>query len=398
MKNTIPFILILLVGLSCSSKPIATIALTVIEDNRKFSLVTLKEDLGLQKEQNYHLVDISSGKMIPLEVRDNMELIFLVRDLEKGTHYFEVREGKYQSSAKAKIEKQDEGYQFYVNDKPVLFYQEKTTLPQDVSEEYYQRSGFIHPLYSPSGQVLTDDFPEGHTHQHAIFNAWVNTRFKGEKVDFWNQHQETGTVAHVDILGVHEGDASATLSTLLSQISLEHGEVLSENWEITLYPFEEFFLFDLFFEQENTSEDTLYILDYHYGGMAFRGSKEWNDADTEHFSNTWSINTSEGHDNESANHTPAKWVTAYGNIDGEEAGLTVFSFPDNFRHPQKIRVHPTMPYWVYAPMVDGEFVIAPGEKYRGRYRYYVHQGAGNEEVIQSILDDLEKPLEVSVQH
>lgn len=397
MKNFIPFALILIIGLSCSSKPIATIAITVKEDNRRFSLVTLQENLGLQKEKNYHLVAISSGKKVPLELKDNSEMTFWAMDLEKGTHYFEVREGKYESTPKARIEKKEEGYQFYVDDKPVLFYQEKTALPQEGSEDYYKRSGFIHPLYSPSGQVLTDDFPIGHTHQHAIFNAWVNTRFRGEKVDFWNQHQGTGTVAHVDILGVHEGDATASLSTKLSQISLRHGEVLSENWEITLYPFEEFFLFDLFFEQENTSGDTLYILDYHYGGMAFRGSKEWNDADTAHFSNTWKINTSEGHDNETANHTPAKWVTAYGKVDGNEAGVTVFGFPDNFRHPQKIRVHPTMPYWVYAPMVDGEFVIAPGEKYKGRYRYYVHQGAGSEELIQSITTDLEEPLEVNVQ-
>jgi len=393
MKSFFLYCIVLLFAVGCSSKPLATLEVKVEDENRKFSLVHIQDEVGLQDNQDYHLVEISNGKMIPLVRQDN-EMIFILTELEKGMHYFEIREGKKELEAKASIEKGNGGYQFKVNGDPVLFYQEETVLPADVSNDYYQRSGFIHPLHSPGGQVLTDDFPKGHTHQHAIFNAWVNTLYKGEKVDFWNQQQETGTVAHVDILEVKDGNGIATLGSKLSHISLKHGEVLAENWEITVYPVKENYLFDLKFKQENTSDDTLHILEYHYGGMAFRGSKEWNDADTTHFSNTWKVNTSEGHDNESANHTPARWVTAYGEVQGVEAGLTVFSSPENFRHPQKIRVHPTMPYWVYAPMVDGEFNIPPGQTYEGHYRYLVHQGAGDESLIHSISNDLENPLEV----
>jgi hypothetical protein len=254
----------------------------------------------------------------------------------------------------------------------------------------------IHPLYSPSGKILTDDFPAGHVHQHAIFNAWVNTQYKGEKVDFWNQHQGTGTVEHVDVLATNLGHLTASLRTKLSHISLKHGEVLEEEWEITSYPTEGYFLFDLYSEQINTSEDTLFIVEYHYGGMGIRGSKEWNVVDSVNYTNDWKILTSEGKTNADANHTKASWVSAHGLVNGEKAGVTVFGFPENFRYPQTVRVHPTMPYWVYSPMFEGEFYIAPGEKYYNKVRYYVHDGEPDEAVLASIQADISDPVEVTV--
>lgn len=58
----------------------------------------------------------------------------------------------------------------------------------------YRRSGFVHPLATRSGLVVTDDFPPDHAHQHGLFFAWVNTTFEGRKVNFWNQQNKTGRV------------------------------------------------------------------------------------------------------------------------------------------------------------------------------------------------------------
>jgi hypothetical protein len=71
-----------------------------------------------------------------------------------------------------------------VSGKPVLTYHTETVAPPEGMDKVYARSGFIHPIHSPSGKVLTDGFPVGHVHQHALFSAWTRATFKHEVVDF----------------------------------------------------------------------------------------------------------------------------------------------------------------------------------------------------------------------
>ena len=39
-----------------------------------------------------------------------------------------------------------------------------------------------------------------------------------------------------------------------------------------------------------------------------------------------------------------------------------------------VRLHPSKPYFVFAPMVEEPFVIAPGKPFESRYRYVVYDG------------------------
>lgn len=381
---------------ACSSKPIASLEINVSSTDRY--QVPIDVDLnGLANPgTDVHLLNPQNNKTYPAEIKLDGSLFTVIDFLPEGTHQLELRPGNIGSPNRIRLAKDDQGIQVLNGNDPVFFYQAATAYPREGLPDYYKRSGMIHPLYSPEGQLLTDDFPEGHVHQHAIFNAWVNTLFRGEKVDFWNQHESTGTVEHIDILNIDEGELGASFSTKLRHVSLKHGEVLEETWTIIPYPTDGFFLFDLLSEQVNTSEDTLFILEYHYGGMGFRGSKEWNSADTANYTNAWKILTSEGHDHQTANHTKAKWVSAFGEVESKVAGVTVFGFPDNFRYPQIVRVHPTMPYWVYSPMFEGEFHIAPGQKFYNKVRFYVHQGEPDEKILASIQADLTDPVQVKV--
>ena len=47
-----------------------------------------------------------------------------------------------------------------IGDKTVLHYQaEKSELPRDDLEPVYRRGGYIHPVMTPGGTVITDDYP-----------------------------------------------------------------------------------------------------------------------------------------------------------------------------------------------------------------------------------------------
>ncbi|HYC30228.1 MAG TPA: DUF6807 family protein, partial [Chitinophagaceae bacterium] len=266
----------------------------------------------------YELMNRNTGRVIPAQLLDRNTLVFIA---EEGTNTYTIRRSKKKFSSGITVDKTDSGLLVKVQNKPLFFYHTKEAMPPADSPAYYRRSGFIHPLYSPNGSILTDDFPAGHAHQHGIFTAWVNTTFRNQHLDFWNQHQKTGTVAHVKILSIEEGPVFTRIKTKLHHISLTAGPVLEEIWTITVYPFTDNFLFDLESAQVNITSDTLFLNQYHYGGLAFRGSKEWNRHDTAHFRNDWQLITDEGQRNASANATHARWVDASGKLNGQISGV-----------------------------------------------------------------------------
>ncbi len=48
------------------------------------------------------------------------------------------------------------------------------------------RSGYVHPLYGPDGDVLTDDFPSDHPHHRGVFFGWPQMTVLGNSVDVWH--------------------------------------------------------------------------------------------------------------------------------------------------------------------------------------------------------------------
>ena len=50
---------------------------------------------------------------------------------------------------------------------------------------YYARGDYIHPLFGPDGEPLTDDYSMNHPHHRGICWAWPIVRWKGEARDIW---------------------------------------------------------------------------------------------------------------------------------------------------------------------------------------------------------------------
>ncbi len=305
-----------------------------------------------------------------------------------------------------------------MGDRTILRYQHAVNEAPEGLEPYYRRSGYIHPLYTPKGKEITGDFPPDHAHQHALFFAWTNTEFQGRKLDFWNQADGTGKIEHVEVMETVSGPVFGGFTVKLrhSDVSGPGREpipVLEETWTVRAYRQAEGFLIDLESVQQCAGEVPLTIKDYHYGAMAIRGNYQWFDE-----ANAAAINklvkkntnpdalakvekrfdflTSEGMNWANGNATRARWVAMHGKLDGEPAGVTVLSHPDNFRAPQPVRLHPSKPYFCFAPMALGEFLISPGEPYVSRYRYHVYDGPVDSEKEETLWRDYANPPIVKV--
>jgi hypothetical protein len=93
-------------------------------------------------------------------------------------------------------------------DRPVLQYNYRTVEPAEGFLEHVApdarkyaraRSNYIHPLYGPDGEVLTEDFSPDHPHHRGVYWAWPEVDFGDERGDLHALQRvfarPTGTIA-----------------------------------------------------------------------------------------------------------------------------------------------------------------------------------------------------------
>jgi len=278
----------------------------------------------------------------------------------------------------------DGGIQVNLNDKLLFQYNVDTQFPPDTLPDYYQRSGFIHPVKTLSGNTITDDFPFDHAHQHAIFNAWTKTTFKKTEIDFWNQQDRLGTVRHTGIKSINSEANRPQFNVELEHLAFMESDtiiVLEEEWIIECQLKEGYYTIDFTSIQTAADSNSLYLNKYLYGGLAFRGSAEWNIENN--YDSICYFKTNENLNHIDGNHTRPKWASMYGLINGNTSGVTIIQHPSNFRYPQHIRVHSTMPYFCFNPTVEEGFWITQDDKYTSRFRFIIFDGSPVEEIIET---------------
>ncbi len=399
MKKALSILFLVIVNTVCAQQVFITVKAK--DYIRKNTIVETALERPLSPKLAYEVINVRGKKAAPVQQTEPNRILFILPDvLQPGDSATYRLSGsmKPKKAAPVTVEKQDKGLLVKLQGRNVLFYNTMLIPPPDTLPALYARSGFIHPLYSPSGKVLTDDFPAGHAHQHGIMMAWVSTTLRGLDADFWNQHQKTGNIKHMRVEAISTGPVAAILKLRLQHYTDQHGEVLSELWTVIVYPFSAYFLFDIASVQQNTTADTLLLNKYHYGGAAFRGSRQWNDADSLNYKSKWMIETDSGFNLTTANNRRAAYVSASGRIDGAISGVSIFGFPGNYNYPQPLRVHPVMPYWCFAPAATGPLTINPGKLYTARYRYCTADGPPDKKFLQSINNDLLYPVGITVSY
>ena len=314
-----------------------------------------------------------------------------------------VWQAPQKTSPKITSEQTDGAITMFFGGKPILKYNVAVQKsPAGISSDF-ERSGYIHPIYTPAGVEVTGDFPPDHAHQHALFNAWTSTTFEGRSVDFWNQAKKKGRVSHQKVIRV--GRDEFVVQLLHEDLTSPTGPkpVLEETWAVKVIGLDkDAYVFDITSVQTCVANSPLRMNQYRYGGMGIRGNNQWiNDAGTKALSAYQKafnkgkkleypsldlvghrFTTSDGKRRFEGNHSRPTWVDLSGKVDGQIVGVSILGNRRNFRFPQPVRLHPTKPYFCFAPMVVGDFEIAPWETYESRFRYIVHDGDLSKEVIQ----------------
>lgn len=268
------------------------------------------------------------------------------------------------------------------------FQSEAGTFPRPDIKPIFRRGGYFHPLVTPSGRWVTDDFPTNHVHHHGVWFAWTKTEFDGRSPDFWNMGDGKGRVEFAELKRLDLGPLFAGLDLRNRYVDLTSGtaiEVLSETWEarvIAPWSDQSARILDLSVSQVCSTSQPLKLPEYRYGGAGLRGHGSWDGTDHAHFL------TSNGEtDRVKAHATRARWCAMWGFVEGKSCGIAVLAHPSNFRAPEPIRVHPSEPFLNFAPSQAGDFEIKPGSTHRMNYRYVVFDGEPDREAIEQAWND-----------
>jgi hypothetical protein len=342
------------------------------------------------------------GPALPLQMLDEHRGVFILPDLKAHkTRTFELQQRPV-GQEKWPVSATEQGGKVIIDigGHPVLTYQGDKTDPPAGYDPAYKRGGYLYPVLTPSGLNVTDDYPANHKHHHGIWSPWTKTEFEGRHPDFWNMGDKTGTVEPVDFGQEFWGAVCGGFTARHRMVDLsaqpEPKDVLDETWQVVAYDCgphasEPYFIFDLTITQTCASSSPLTLEKYRYGGLGFRGAKQWGGE------NGCEVLTSEGKTRANGNESRGRWVRYSGLIDGKPASLAIFNAPDDFRFPQPMRIFPDQPFFCYAPEQLGEFQIVPGKRFVQRYRFIVADGVISADELNRLWNDYGHPPTVQVQ-
>ncbi len=285
-------------------------------------------------------------------------------------------------SQKITLNETSTGVDFLIDNQRVLTYQTaKVPVPEGVKADF-SKSGFIHPITSPSGQVLSRIQPPDHYHHYGIWGPWTRATISGREVDFWNLGDGKGRVDFAKILSKKVAGGAAELNVRQNHLDLKAPEneklAIEEDLRIKVKPADkDRYMVDYTTTIETKISGGILLDDYRYGGgIGFRATELWGDANS-------SILTSEGKTRKDADGSNAKWVIVKGKTadSSGQSGILFLSHNTNKSHPEPLRVWPLGQYKgegnvfiEFCPIRHESWELQPNERYTLKYRMIVFDG------------------------
>lgn len=369
------------------------------EVDRSQSIVSVK-GRTLKNGVNYSLKD-PEGKVMPVQINGS-EIIFPVQDLSANeTVLFELIESDAVEKKLTSIDFKEDAVELSSSSgNPVFQYRTGVGgLDPGIAVEVFYRGGYLHPVFTPKGRIITEHYTEHRPHQNGIWTGWYKTEWNGLKPDFWSQAERTGKVEVVSVNSIETGPVFGEMQTthhFNEKITENSSTILSDKWTVRFYDDLEITtrpvnIIDLDVIQTNISEHLFRLVEHVYGGIGFRGSDHWLGEEKMEFV------TSEGENRAEAHHSKARWVGMSGEIDGEQASFIILAHPENVRFPEPVFINQREPFFTFAPLQEGDWVLNPGDHFRARYRYITMDGnlpASDE--IENYWKDYANPVKATI--
>lgn len=355
------------------------------------------------------LVEVQRGQKIPVAYqidnsKNTRELCWIVEGSNKNAakKTFQLIKAEKTVATNTKtidITTHDGALIIRSDNKNLLQYNYKVVAPPAGVDASYGRSGFIHPLWSPKGQVLTRIQPPDHYHHYGIWNPWTHLLYDGDTLDLWNLNRKQGTVRFANFTGTKAGPVFGEYSALHEHVAFrKSGEEVMMNEVQTVRVYQpanaNYYIADITMEMSPVSKPVL-LLEYRYGGLGWRTTEQWTKDNSE-------VLTSESKTRKDADGTKARWCLVQGLVDRDTAGVLMMSYPTNYNYPEPLRIWPENQYnrgdmfANFDPTKNMDWLLEKDKTYVLRYRLIVFTGKLNKLKSESAWQSFANPPRVTV--
>jgi len=314
---------------------------------------------------------------------------------------FELEKGKPVAVPPAIADKQENDLVLKQPDgKSLLTYRYTVKAPPGGVDPLYARGGYIHPLNTPAGKVLTRIQPPDHYHHYGLWNPWTRISYGGKEYDLWNLKDNKGTVRFVNFDDIEQGAIAAGFNAVHDHVIFNNGReenIIRENWKIQVFPVDEYrYICDIISELTPTEGEVI-LKEYRYGGLGLRATEQWTNKNSE-------VRTSSGKVWKEADGSLERWAIVSGDLGGTRGGILFMSFPENYNFPEPIRVWPIDgnggrgdQFFNFSPTKNRDWVLKAGHTYTLKYRLLVFDGELSTDEAESIWQSFAHPPKVTVQ-
>lgn len=343
---------------------------------------TDKGDLVLYESTKEGEIVVSSQ----IELGYSANLWFILKGISERNSerkfVLKLEEKEPAGQSKISLKKDHKDLSLLTNEQPILNYRFATTYPPDGINPLFQRSGFIHPLTSPGGEVLTRIQAPDHYHHYGIWGPWTKTHINERAVDFWNLLAGEGTVKFAGFLSETEGTIFSGFQALQQHIDfgakgkdqIAMNEILDvKAWNVG----GKVWMVDYTTSLNSPLKNGILLDAYRYGGgIGFRATEKWK-------KDNCTVLTSDNKTRTDADGSYARWCMVEGESEVKEgrSGILFLSHPSNRMHPEPMRVWPLDAnggrgdmYFEFVPIRHNDWKLEPKQTYSLKYRMIIFDG------------------------
>lgn len=340
-----------------------------------------------------------NGARVPSQMQGEGQVAFKAKALQAGAQAIYLAEERESAAASGKggllAVQAPAGVSLTIDGKPILAYHTQRQPGRKDIAPAYARNGYLHPLYSPAGVLVTDDYPKDRPYQHGIWSGWQKVECEGSHPDFWDTGLRKGRAATESVAALWGGpfrggfDVHQFFTDLDTRPNIT---VLREGWSVNAFRNTSrapYFVVDLQSTQEATSNQVI-LGENPFGGITMRGNRDWQGADNSLFL------TSAGQERAKAQGEAARWCYLGGKSGGKLAGVAILSHPQNRKQGEAVFIDPEEPVMGFAPTKNGPITLRPGEPLKLQYRFVVLDGKPDRKLFDRLWNDFASPPEVEV--
>ena len=387
MRISMPLFAFLLIRLAC---PTLSAELTIVVSGSGPSgevgapvclEVDLEKQLGPEAVAK-RLSLVESGRAIPVQF-DNGRLWWLMPAGSKGERTFQlsVKADGSANGSEMRIDKTGEYFEVAQGKLPVLRYNYGSVpVPEGTHKHFaegesYERGDYISPMFGPSGEVITEDYPADHPHHRGVWWSWPVTRWGDRAADIWA------------VVGVHARPAGKAPRVAAGPVM---AVIEAENlwkWEDADAIVRENVLIRAFRASESGRYvDVEVCLRGLVDGVAIGGRPERGYGG-------FAIRAQPGEEQKIVRHTdpdnstPRRaWLDYSAVFPGGDGptGITLLEHPTNPDYPSELQEYANINCVMSAFPGAREVALPKGETVVLKYRIWIHSGATGEETLGQV--------------